>query len=87
MTDYIEKPPLTYEASMGVYCFDPRVRGTSSAACGWTSRTWCCGCSRRARSCARTGRGAYWLDLGRHDDYEQAMREFEAMRDRLIPPA
>ncbi len=30
---------------------------------------------------------AYWLDLGRHDDYELAMREFESMRDRLIPPA
>ncbi len=29
---------------------------------------------------------AYWLDLGRHDDYELAMAEFEAMRDRLLPP-
>ena len=28
---------------------------------------------------------AYWLDLGRHDDYEQAGAEFEAMRDRLLP--
>src|SRR4051794_5012149 len=25
ITDYIEKPNLTYEASMGVYAFDPRV--------------------------------------------------------------
>jgi len=28
----------------------------------------------------------YWLDIGRHDDYEQAMDEFEKVRDRLIPP-
>ena len=28
---------------------------------------------------------AYWLDIGRHDDYEQAMEEFERMRDRLLP--
>jgi NDP-sugar pyrophosphorylase family protein len=27
----------------------------------------------------------YWLDIGRHDDYEQALEEFERMRDRLIP--
>ena len=28
----------------------------------------------------------YWLDIGRHDDYEQAQEEFESVRDRLIPP-
>ena len=27
----------------------------------------------------------YWLDIGRHDDYEQAQEEFESVRDRLIP--
>ena len=40
VTDYIEKPTLNYEASMGVYCFDPRVlRLHRARACGWTSRT------------------------------------------------
>ena len=29
---------------------------------------------------------AYWLDLGRHEDYEQAMAEFEAMRDAADRP-
>jgi NDP-sugar pyrophosphorylase family protein len=28
----------------------------------------------------------YWLDIGRHEDYEQAQEEFESVRDRLIPP-
>ena len=27
----------------------------------------------------------YWLDIGRHDDYEQAQEEFDRMRDRLVP--
>jgi len=26
------------------------------------------------------------LDIGRHDDYEQAQEEFESVRARLIPP-
>jgi NDP-sugar pyrophosphorylase family protein len=26
----------------------------------------------------------YWLDIGRHDDYEQAVEEFEAMRPQLF---
>ena len=28
----------------------------------------------------------YWLDLGRPEDYEQALEHFEEMRDKLIPP-
>ena len=28
---------------------------------------------------------AYWLDLGRHDDYEHALQEFDSVRHRLIP--
>jgi NDP-sugar pyrophosphorylase family protein len=28
----------------------------------------------------------YLLDIGRHDDYEQAQEEFEAVRHRLTPP-
>ena len=39
VTDYIEKPTLYYEASMGVYAFDPACSPTSSRTCGWTSRT------------------------------------------------
>ena len=27
----------------------------------------------------------YWLDIGRHEDYEQAVEEFEHYRDRLLP--
>jgi NDP-sugar pyrophosphorylase family protein len=27
----------------------------------------------------------YWLDIGRHDDYEQALEEFERMKHRLVP--
>jgi len=28
---------------------------------------------------------AYWLDIGRHEDYEQAMQEFDRIRHRLLP--
>jgi NDP-mannose synthase len=27
----------------------------------------------------------YWLDIGRHDDYEAAQAEFAEIRSRLIP--
>ncbi|HEX2017122.1 MAG TPA: sugar phosphate nucleotidyltransferase [Solirubrobacteraceae bacterium] len=84
LTDYFEKPRIDYEASMGVYCFSPRVLEFIEPhvrldfpdlvlrliANGQTVRAW--------RS------SDYWLDIGRHDDYEQAMEEFERMRHRLL---
>ena len=29
----------------------------------------------------------YWLDIGRHDDYEKAISEYEELKDKLWPEA
>ena len=85
LTDYHEKPQIEYEASMGVYCFSPRVSEhivpgepldfpeliLRLIAAGEIVRGW--------RS------SAYWLDIGSHDDYERAQEEFERVRHRLLP--
>jgi NDP-sugar pyrophosphorylase family protein len=85
VTDYIEKPNLSYDVSMGVYAFHPRViehidRGARLDFPELIVRLLAAGEEVRAHR-----PGAYWLDIGRHDDYEQAMAEFEAMRERLLP--
>ena len=86
LTGYDEKPEIDYTASMGVYCFAPRALAHIEPgvrldfpdlvlrliAAGETVRAW--------------PSEDYWLDIGRHDDYEQAQEEFESVRDRLIPP-
>jgi NDP-sugar pyrophosphorylase family protein len=86
LTGYDEKPSIEYTASMGVYCFAPRALAHIKAgerldfpdlilrliAAGETVRAW--------------PSEDYWLDIGRHDDYEQAQEEFESVRARLIPP-
>jgi NDP-mannose synthase len=85
LTGYDEKPEIDYEASMGVYCFAPRALEHIKPgerldfpdlilrliAAGQIVRSWLS--------------EDYWLDIGRHDDYEQAQEEFESVRDRLIP--
>jgi NDP-sugar pyrophosphorylase family protein len=85
LTGYAEKPSVRYEASMGVYCFTPRAldhieRGApldfpdlvlKLIEAGETVRAW--------RS------DGYWLDIGRHDDYEKALEEFEEVKSRLLP--
>lgn len=86
VTGYLEKPRIDYRASMGVYCFSPEVIEHIEPrrrldfpdlilrliARGLTVRAW--------------PSTAYWLDIGRHDDYELALDEFERMRLRLLPP-
>ena len=86
LTGYTEKPKIEYQASMGVYCFSPRALSFIEPgehldfpdlilrliAAGELVRAW--------------PSDDYWLDIGRHDDYEQALEEFESVRDRLIPP-
>jgi NDP-sugar pyrophosphorylase family protein len=85
LTGYDEKPAIDYTASMGVYCFAPRALDHIDAgeridfpdlvlrliAAGEIVRAW--------------PSDDYWLDIGRHDDYEQAQEEFERVRTRLIP--
>ncbi len=85
LTGYDEKPAIDFTASMGVYCFAPRALSYIEAgerldfpdlilrliAAGEIVRAW--------------PSQDYWLDIGRHDDYEQAQEEFEAVRERLIP--
>ncbi len=85
VTGYIEKPTLTYEVSMGVYCFAPRVRDFIPAgnrldfpdlvlrliAAGEMVTAW--------RS------DDHWLDIGRIDDYETAQDDFHRLRHRFLP--
>ena len=81
----MEKPKVRYEASMGVYCFSPRV--LEHIEKGERARLPGPGAQadrgrREVRACASDD---YWLDIGRHDDYEAALDEFEEVRARLIP--
>lgn len=85
VTGYVEKPQLSYVASMGVYCFSPSVLDHIEHGLyldlpelvlrlidrGELVRTW--------RS------DAYWVDLGLREDYEKAISEFDRMRHRLVP--
>jgi len=85
LTGYVEKPALDYEASMGVYCFSPRVMNylTPGEHLDFPDLI------RRLLEAGEVVRAyrseCYWLDIGRHDDYEQALDEFERMRHRLLP--
>jgi NDP-sugar pyrophosphorylase family protein len=85
LTGYIEKPTYDYEVSMGVYAFAPRAleRIEPNERLDFPDLVLRL---LDAGEVVRASRNeGYWLDIGRHDDYETAMEEFERMRDRLLP--
>ncbi len=83
--DYIEKPSLSYDASMGVYAFEPRVLRFIEPNVRLDFPDLILRLLEAGEEVRAHRPDAYWLDLGRHDDYETAMADFETMRDRLLP--
>lgn len=82
-----EKPVLTYDVSMGVYVFEPEAIELVPAGRQYDfpdlmqemlSRGWPVGAYRS---------NAFWLDIGRREDYELANERFEELRPILLPAA
>jgi NDP-sugar pyrophosphorylase family protein len=82
---YEEKPHFEFEASMGVYAFSPRALEYIAP----NEHLDFPDLIRRLLDAGETVSAyrsdCYWLDIGRHDDYEQALNEFERMRHKLVP--
>jgi len=86
LTDYVEKPRLDYQASMGVYCFSPEVIAYIEPGLRLDFPDLILRLIERGLTVRAWPSENYWLDIGRHDDYELALEEFERMRSRLLPP-
>jgi NDP-sugar pyrophosphorylase family protein len=83
--NYIEKPTIPYQVSMGLYVFEPAAlayieRGQRLDFPDLILRMLKAG----ERVVAYPFEG-YWQDLGRPDDYEQANLDFERMRAEFLP--
>lgn len=84
ITGYIEKPTYAFQVSMGIYVFEPAVLKYIEPnqyldfpdlvlrliAAGELVSGYCF--------------DGYWQDLGRPDDYEQAVVEFEGLKSRIL---
>jgi NDP-sugar pyrophosphorylase family protein len=87
VTGYEEKPEIPYIVSMGVYVVEPDVlhyvdSGSYLDVPDLVVRLLEDG--RRVGSFLYDG---YWLDIGRHDDYEKAILEYEKVKHHLFREA
>lgn len=85
VTDYVEKPSMEYTASMGVYCFSPRALEYIDPGERLDFPDLVLRLVKAGERVHSWRPDAYWLDIGRHDDYEQATEEFERMLPSLLP--
>lgn len=81
---YVEKPTYNFFVSMGIYVFEPRV--LTYIPCNQyldfpNLVLKLIASGEQVRGYPFDG---YWQDLGRADDYEQAVQDFEALRPQIL---
>jgi len=84
LTGYVEKPTFDYLVSMGIYVFEPKVLqyipyNNYLDFPELVLKLICNG--ERVMSYRFNG---YWQDLGRPDDYEQAVQDFDRLKPQIL---
>jgi NDP-sugar pyrophosphorylase family protein len=84
LTGYIEKPTYDFHVSMGIYVFEPRVLQHIPPDSYLDFPDLVIKLIQGGERVIGYPFDGYWQDLGRPDDYEQALNEFEQMRPLLL---
>ena len=85
ITGYVEKPQYDYNVSMGVYVFEPRILKYIPAGQYFDFPSLVHRLLESDEPVAGYPFDGYWLDIGRPDDYQQAVLDFEKMRSVFLP--
>lgn len=86
VTNYIEKPTFNYSVSTGIYLFEPAILEHITAGQRMDLPDLVLRLLRLGIPVGRYTATGRWLDIGRHDDYAEAVRLFESSRDEFLPP-
>ena len=81
---YKEKPVNKYLVSMGIYVFEPDVLSYIPVNQYYDFPDLVCELIAHGEKAVSYPFQGYWQDLGRPDDYEQAVEDFEKMRAAFL---
>ena len=84
LTRYLEKPVLTYSVSMGIYVFEKSVLRWIPAAKYLDFPELIQKLLRRGEVVNCYPSSDFWLDIGRHEDYEAAQKKFQELRKKIL---
>ncbi len=84
VTGYEEKPEIPYTVSMGVYAMEPAVLDYVEPGSFLDVPDLVVRLLEDGRPVGSFLYDGYWLDIGRHEDYEKAIREYENVKHQLV---
>jgi NDP-sugar pyrophosphorylase family protein len=85
VTNYIEKPAFSYRVSTGIYIFESEILKYIPKGRRLDLPELILGLIKQGQPVSVYPFGGYWLDIGRHDDYETAIHEFRSHRGEFLP--
>jgi NDP-sugar pyrophosphorylase family protein len=84
LTRYIEKPTFLYSVSMGIYVFEKRVLEWIPSQKYLDFPELIQKLIRERAKVVCYPSNDFWLDIGRHEDYEEAQKKFQELRKKLL---
>jgi NDP-sugar pyrophosphorylase family protein len=82
---YLEKPNFTYPVSMGIYVFEPKVLDYIPKNQYLDFPDLVLKLIENGELVVGYPFDGYWRDLGRSGDYEEAVEDFQKMRNEFLP--
>lgn len=79
-----EKPVLCFDVSMGVYMVNRKILDYIPKGRPYGFDNLMADLLKADKPAAVRKYEGYWLDIGRPDDYMQAIEEFESLKDRFL---
>jgi len=84
LTRYIEKPMLSYSVSMGIYVFEREVLKWIPSKKYLDFPELIQKLIKQRVKVVCYPSNDFWLDIGRHEDYEEAQKKFQELRKKLF---
>lgn len=84
LSGFTEKPIVKYEVSMGVYAANKKILEYIPHGKPYGFDSLMSDLIRRNKRVMVKRHSGYWLDIGRPDDYNQAMDEFETRKNIFL---
>lgn len=84
LTRYIEKPTPSYSVSMGIYVFERDVLKWVPSGKYLDFPELIQKLLKKRAKVVCYPSSDFWLDIGRHEDYEDAQKKFQEMRKKLL---
>jgi NDP-sugar pyrophosphorylase family protein len=85
VTNFTEKPPMTYSVSMGIYGVSKRHLERYTPGLPYGFDELMLDLIERGTLPSSYHFDGFWLDIGRPDDYDRANEEFDVLGPRLLP--